>query len=290
MAEATPSSRLVALEHPQEDPEEVYVRKQWQLLRYRLQQLPVATRAQLQGRFTQELLDHTFTVETPRGSLSFVALGKTGASRALKLLTKQPATIEWIDTFRPKSVFWDVGANIGVYALYAALRADLRVTAFEPAAVNYFLLAANCEASALDNRVECLLLGLGATRSVARLEVSQFASALSFSFHGKRKRPYPGRQAALVLPVDQLIEEYGLACPNYIKIDVPGLTEQIISGATRTLRREELLELHIEMGDSHIGRRIKAVLAEAGFAVSRRHAHGSADVTFVRHEVGGGGG
>jgi FkbM family methyltransferase len=286
MAETTSSSPLVTLEHPQEDPEEVFVRKQWQLLRYRLQQLPVSTRARLQGRFSQELLDHTFAVDTPRGPLSFVALGKAGAGRALKLLTKQPATIEWIDSFRPESVFWDVGANIGVYALYAALREDVHVVAFEPAAVNYFLLAANCEANALDSRIQCLLLGLGDTRSVARLEVSQFASALSFSFTGKRKRPYPGRQAALLLPIDQLIDDYGLACPNYIKIDVPGLTQQIIAGAAQTLRREELLELHIEMGDSRIGRQIKSVLAEAGFTAAATNAHGSVDVTFVRDNAG----
>jgi FkbM family methyltransferase len=287
MAKTNSSLPLVTLEHPKEDPEEVYVRKQWNLLRYRLQQLPVASRAKLQGRFTQELLDQTFVLETPRGSLSFVALGKTGASRALKLLTRQPATIEWIDSFRPNTVFWDIGANIGVYALYAALQEDIQVIAFEPAAVNYFILTANCEANAFDSRVQCLLLGLGDTRSVARLEVSQFASAMSFSFHGKRKRPYPSRQAALLLPIDQLIEDYGLACPNYIKIDVPGLTQQIIAGAAQTLRREELLELHVEMGNSPIGQQIKSVLAEAGFTVAATNTHGSVDVTFVRQKANG---
>lgn len=282
MAKTTSSSPLASVEHPHEDPEEVYVRKQWQLLRYRLEQLPVSTRARLQGRMTQELLDHTFAVETPRGTLTFVALGKTGVSRALKLLTKQPATIEWIDRFRPGSVFWDIGANIGVYAMYAALQEDSHVVAFEPAAVNYFILAANCEANALDSRVDCLLLGLGDTRSIAHLELSQFASALSFSFRGKRKRPYPGRQAALLYPIDQLIQDYGLACPNYIKIDVPGLTEQIIAGAAQTLRRPELLELHMEMSESRVGRQIKSALAEAGFVASETHAHGSSDITFVR--------
>jgi len=35
----------------------------------------------------------------------------------------------------PGSVFWDIGANVGVLTLYAATRGDLRVWAFEPAAV-----------------------------------------------------------------------------------------------------------------------------------------------------------
>ena len=103
-----------------------------------------------------------WTVETPHGPLSFVALGKGPAGRAGSLFTKQPQTIAWIDSFRPGSVFWDVGANVGVYTLYAARRGDTRVVAFEPAAVNYFVLSANCEINAFDDRVTCLLMGLGA--------------------------------------------------------------------------------------------------------------------------------
>ena len=41
---------------------------------------------------------------------------------------------------------------------------DLR---FEPAAVNYFLLSANCEANHLDDNVTCLLLGIGSEKTIA---------------------------------------------------------------------------------------------------------------------------
>ena len=115
----------------------------------RLRQLPDNARAALQGRLSQAFLDETFEIETSRGPLKFVLLGRKSATRAMSVLRKQPATIEWIESFRPDSVFWDVGANVGVYSLYAALRGDTRVVAFEPAAVNFFLLAANCEANRL---------------------------------------------------------------------------------------------------------------------------------------------
>src|SRR5262245_565967 len=96
----------------------------------RLRQLPEAARARLHGIFAQALLEQTFEVSTPRGPLSFVLLGRGTAVRARSVLTKQPATIEWIDRFHPNSVFWDVGANVGVYTLYAAMRADTKVVAF----------------------------------------------------------------------------------------------------------------------------------------------------------------
>ena len=268
-------------DHKRVHREEIYAKKELALLLYRLQNLPGESRARMQGRVTQELVQDTMSVDTPHGRVSVVLLGSSGG-RAMTMLTRQPATIAWIDAFEPNSVFWDVGANIGVYTLYAALRRDIRVAAFEPAAVNYFLLSANCEANKFDDRVQCLLVGLGRERSVARLEVSQFVAGKSFSFLGK-DQPYVGRQAALVVSMDQLIEDYGLACPNYIKIDVPGISEDVISGGERMLQRKDVRELHIELTRSKGGRRIAEMLAQHGFVASSRDEHGgSGDVTFVR--------
>lgn len=39
------------------------------------------------------------------------------------LLEKEPDTIEWIDGFRLGETLWDIGANVGIYTIYAALRA-----------------------------------------------------------------------------------------------------------------------------------------------------------------------
>jgi len=127
-----------------DDPEEDYVKKQFGLLLYRLQKLAPRSRARLQSDFTQKMIDSTLAVETPKGTLSFVLLGKTSGGRAMTVLTKQPATIEWIDSFQPGSVFWDIGASVGVFSVYAALATDTTIVAFEPAAVNYYLLSANC--------------------------------------------------------------------------------------------------------------------------------------------------
>jgi FkbM family methyltransferase len=276
------------LEKAPEDPEEEYAKKEFGLLMYRLQKLPLRSRARLQSDFTQKMVDTTLAVDTPKGQLSFVLLGKSSAGRAVSLLTRQPATIAWIDSFKPGSVFWDVGASVGVYSLYAALGTDTRVVAFEPAAVNYFLLAANCEANRLYDRIDCLLVGLGREQAVARLEVSQFRPARSFSFRGKSGEPHEGRQAAVVLSIDRLVDEYGLACPNYIKIDAPGASEAIVAGAARTLQRPELRELHLEVRESSKGgQRIVETLKAGGFVPTSTAEHGgSADVTFVRKVYG----
>jgi FkbM family methyltransferase len=278
------SEQVDELHQGPDDPEEDYVKKQFAMLMYRLQKLPPRSRARLQSDFTQKMMDSTLSVGTPKGTLSFVLLGKTSAGRAMSVLTKQPATIAWIDAFEPGSVFWDVGASVGVFSLYAALGTDTRVVAFEPAAVNYYLLSANCEANKLQASVDCLLVGIDRHRSIARLEVSQFRPARSFSFRGKRHEPYDSRQAAVVLSVDELVEDYGLPCPNYVKIDAPGASEGIIAGAERTFRRPDVRQIHLEVRDtSKAGQRILEMLSQSGFAPVGKDIHGgSADVTFVR--------
>jgi len=263
-----------------ESSEEDYVKKQFALLLYRLRRLD-SLRGRTQGALVQTLLDELLTVDTPKGAVSFVTMGKTAAGRMATILTKQPGTIAWIDNFVPNSVFWDVGANVGVFTLYAGLRRDTRIVAIEPAAVNYFTLAANCEANGLGDVADCLLVGLGRTRQLGRLDVSQFSGAQSFKFtDGER---HPGRQAALVLPLDTLIEDFDLPCPNYIKIDVPAMTEAIIEGGARTWQRPEVRSIHVEASDeSSTGRRILASLAQYGFTVVSRSEHGSRDLTLER--------
>jgi FkbM family methyltransferase len=267
-----------------ENPDEMWAKKEFGLLLHRLQGLPPAARARMQGRFAQQLVAETLSVETPHGPLSFVMLGQLTGGRGVTLLTKQPGTIEWIDAFRPDSVFWDVGANIGVYSLYAGLRGDLKVVAFEPAAVNYFVLSANCEVNGLEQQVDCLLVGLGSERAIARLEVSQFDPGRSFSFHKRPGLHGRGRQAAIILPMDRLVEEYELPCPNYIKIDTPGMAEAILAGGTRTLLRPDVREVHLEVRDgTRGGSRVEQLLTSSGFTVAGRHTHGgTADVTFVK--------
>jgi FkbM family methyltransferase len=267
---------------PKLDAAELLRREEQRLVRL-CRGLPIEPRAKVQGGLALALVGEPVRIETPRGTLAFAVLGQASAQRAKGLLTKQPATIAWIDTFPPNSVFWDIGANVGAYTLYAALNPAIRVVAFEPAAANYFLLTANCELNALGERVDCLPLGLGSGKRLGHLEMSQFEPGMSFSFRGKGRRLPSSRQAAFLLSMNELMEEFGLACPNYIKIDVPGLTEAIVEGGERVLARPELREVHIETTeDSSPGRRIVALLARHGFQITGRHVRGTTDLTFTK--------
>ena len=199
------------------------------------------------------LLSEPAVVDTPHGKIRFLNHSGAGYWRSRAIMTKEPGSLEWIDSMVPGSVFWDIGANIGVLTLYAAMRGDLKVWAFEPAAVNYYNLVANCELNGLERRVRCLRLGFSDTSGIMDLHVSQLMSARSFTFKESKKldpkrESFPSIQAVQVCTIDEFIARYGAPCPNYIKIDVPGLTQEIFAGATQrsqirrldrfTLRRE----------------------------------------------------
>ncbi|MFA5906254.1 MAG: FkbM family methyltransferase, partial [Desulfobacula sp.] len=76
--------------------------------------------------------------------------------RAETFSTKEPETLKWVDSIKEGSVFWDVGANIGLYSVYAAKRRHCSVWAFEPSVFNIELLARNLYINGLSEQV-CIL-------------------------------------------------------------------------------------------------------------------------------------
>lgn len=190
-------------------------------------------------------------------------------------MSKEPDSLKWIDAMVPGSVFWDIGANVGVLTLYAATRGDLKVWAFEPAAVNYYNLVANCELNGLERRVRCLQLGFSDTSGIADLHVSQLMSARSFTFKESKKldprrKSFPSTQAVQFCTVDEFIARYNAPHPNYIKIDVPGLTQEIFAGAQQTLAHPALRQIQVEAREHKGGRRIAELLAPLGFKLIGR--------------------
>ena len=61
----------------------------------------------------------------------------------MTFLTKEPDTIEWIESFENEMVFWTVGANIGIFSCFAAKEKQAKTYAFEPSTFNLEILSKN---------------------------------------------------------------------------------------------------------------------------------------------------
>ena len=173
----------------------------------------------------------------------------------------EPETVAWIEGLPPDAVLWDIGANIGLYALFAAKR-GLRVLAFEPSAQSFAAMLRSAEANGLDRAVEGFCLALGEGQGIARLEMA--SSEAGHSMHSIAGVAARFSQAVPLLSVDGLVAEFGATPPSHIKLDVDGIEPAILRGATRTLAgsvREVLVEIEGEAAQA-----IPGFLRELGFA------------------------
>ena len=93
------------------------------------------------------------TIKHNNINLSFYSPNRLNHFRIETFSTKEPETLEWINKFSEKSVFWDIGANIGLYTCYAAKLKNCKVYAFEPSIFNLEWLGRNIQLNDLVEKI-----------------------------------------------------------------------------------------------------------------------------------------
>tara|TARA_B100001142_G_scaffold329136_1_gene391374 strand:+ start:434 stop:1243 length:810 start_codon:yes stop_codon:yes gene_type:complete len=197
-------------------------------------------------------------------------LGDSTASRALSFYTKEPGTVEWIDSFLPDSCFLDIGANIGIYSLYAATHKH-NVISVEPEFSNFFMLNANIRDNNLASKITAYPISMYNKSKIANLHIrygTLGASSNSFETPigqtGELFNPVY-KQGSISLTTDELLSNLNLQA-NYIKIDVDGHELCVIEGMIETLKHQSLqsisIELNIELSDHE---RALAIIESNGF-------------------------
>lgn len=171
--------------------------------------------------------------------------------RSLKVLRKEPATIAWLDRMPMGALLWDVGANVGSYTLYAAIKRKSRVVAFEPAAANYLTLNRNIEINGLQDSVTALCIAVAEKSGLDTLYMpsTEFGTALcnfgsATDYQGKPFEP-TFKQGAVGFSLGDLAQS--LPAPSYVKIDVDGLERDIVAGGDALFSSSALRSVVIEL-------------------------------------------
>ena len=172
--------------------------------------------------------------------------------RVHTLFTKEPGTIDWLNSFASGSVLVDVGANVGMYSIYAAAVSGAKVYAFEPEAQNYAEL---CRSIFLNYRYRdnihafCAAIG-DKPIEVSRLLVRDLAIGYSGHDFAEPSRDYPAAsrfaQGAVGFSLDYLIESGAIPSPDHVKIDVDGHEHKVIRGMLRLIERGNMRTLLLE--------------------------------------------
>lgn len=168
------------------------------------------------------------------------------------LLEKEPETIEWIDTFAPGETLWDIGANVGIYSMYAGVK-GIKTIAFEPHFANYHQLCVTIAVNGLEDVVTPLCLAFAEKKSVSAIHLASLEIGTSMSNFGEaldfRGQPFQPafRQGMVGYDLDSFVEDFGVEIPDHIKIDVDGIELAIVAGAQKTLANPKLQSVSIEL-------------------------------------------
>jgi FkbM family methyltransferase len=219
-------------------------------------------------------------VKTRRGTVSLYCLGDLPLWRAETMLTKEPETLEWIDGMAPGDVLYDIGANVGVYSLYAAAGRN-KVLAFEPLASNYFLLNRNFEHNNLAETASAYCLAFTDRDQIDHFFAQDTDFGAALSTFGEHIEQYGQsnasnfKQGMIGMRLDSFITTYDPPFPTHIKIDVDGIEDKIIAGATNTLSDQRLKSISIELDDTqadYVARVERAIKAAGLKFVSKRRS------------------
>jgi FkbM family methyltransferase len=228
-----------------------------------------------------EELTPVITAKTKNGDLHFFCPGRLPVFRAETLLTKEPETIEWIDGFEENSVFWDIGANVGVYSLYAGLKKGVEVMAFEPATPNLYVLNRNIEINQLGEKIIALGIAFNDITCLDQFYMSntEIGSAIhSFSqttdWQGKSFTP-KFKQGVIGFSIDEFIRKFSPQFPTHIKIDVDGIENKIVEGGRETIADSRLKSMLVELDENQpeLTRPVISAIEQAGLKLSaKKHA------------------
>ena len=174
----------------------------------------------------QNKAEHLFVTLKDKNTgkaIRFTTPSETPLWRAQTLFTKELVTIEWIRSFKEKSVFYDIGANVGVYSLYAAICCDAQVYSFEPESNNFQALMENIVTNNLQNKILPFPIGISDETIFTKLNLSHFnigGSHHTVGEHGLdhnslKKIETKFKQGIFSTTLDELIYKWNLPIPNY---------------------------------------------------------------------------
>ena len=232
----------------------------------------------------------TNKVNTRKGHLIFVPAERLNPNNAVRLLTQETDTVEWIETFADDSVYWDIGANIGAFALYAALNPRVSVLAFEPAAGSFAVLNRNIALNSM-KRITAYCIAFADDTKLDLLNMSSLSPGDSMHAFGTEKNQFGNdnkvvfRQGTVGFSVDSFVKAFSVELPTYVKIDVDGLEADILRGGLETFMNSSVHSMNIEIEgdlDSPHNREILRLMSELGFVARAKNSPHLRNMLFDR--------
>jgi FkbM family methyltransferase len=195
--------------------------------------------------------------------------------RAKSIFNKEPETIKWLGQIPKNSVLWDIGANIGIFTIYAA-KNGVNVVSVEPSFTNLEILHRNVILNKVNKTVSVIPFGLG---NKTALE-TYFLSLSNLTWGGAHNSVgvnigYDGKPLinpvevkGIVYSIDDLLKLENLKKPGYLKIDVDGLELDVLKGAVNTLPNVKSILIEVDRDFLQQKEGVESLLKLNGFKLA----------------------
>ena len=180
--------------------------------------------------------------------------------RARTFESKEPETLDWIQNFKEQNpVFWDIGANIGLYSIFAAKENHkCEIIAFEPSGLNLGILEKNINLNKVNQNIKIFPIGLAdKSNSFFDMYESSEEEGGALSSFGS-DTGFDGNKINMLnnyklfgTTVNALVKDNILKIPNYIKIDVDGNEDLILKNSEIIMNSADLKEILVEINEKY---------------------------------------
>jgi FkbM family methyltransferase len=210
-------------------------------------------------------------------SLNFFTPNRLNLFRAKTFSEKEPETLAWIDNFKNDSIFWDIGANVGVYSCYAAKKKKTKVYAFESSVFNLECLVKNININNLNKVITIFPLPLTDNLKETDFNLSSIDSGSAMASFGVNYKSDGSdlnkifNYKILGLSIDDAIKDLKLKTPNYIKIDVDGIEHLILSGGMKALSEVDEILVEVDEKFETQVEKVKSILSASGLKLSGKY-------------------
>lgn len=215
------------------------------------------------------------TIKVNNRNLKFYNPNQITNYRIVNFSKKEPDTLKWINSFKNDSIFWDIGANIGSYSLYAAKMKDLKVLAFEPEYSNLELLSKNIRINNLSKLIKIFPMPLSNKNSDVEFKVSDITpgSALNSITNYDQNGLEINKShyfSTFSMKLDDLCKTFNLLQPDYLKIDIDGAEHLVLEGASDVMDnlKSILIETNFNFHEQYIN--ITKILLEKNFILKSK--------------------
>ena len=194
----------------------------------------------------------TININLKKKKIKFYINSEMSLIRAVLFGKKEKEVYNFIDKYlNSDDIFFDIGANVGVFSIYSSVFKNAKCIAIEPEFSNLYLLKKNVILNNLTKKIDIYPCSINDSNGLNFLHLSSFESGAALHSISKSEIQYTDEKSAVVmktgtcsLTLDEFVNQTKII-PTMIKIDTDGKELKILNGAKKTLQHVRYIAMEM---------------------------------------------